>query len=499
MEEENKEKPLSDVIRELEEENEREAQEKEKLEEMKQEEVKVEEPKPVVPETPKEEPKKEKKSKKKLIIIISIIAGVLLLVGILLLILLGGKNKEYTVIFDSAGGTTYDNLKVQEGKTIYLTQTPLKEGYKFVCWEVDGSCTSTLEVTKDVIVKAKWEAVEDDSNKEFIITFDYGDGRPNKEIKVRKGNKIPPQPDPEREGYDFTGWEYENYTFYFEYEEVEKDMYLIATWHDQRNDEFVINFNSLGGSNVESQTIKKGKKVTEPKDPTKEGYTFVEWQLNGKKFDFNKEITSNLTLTALWQENIEVTFDSKGGSSVPSQKVKYGETVTRPADPTKENYYLDYWMLNGKKYNFDDKVTQSFTLEAKWGSKNYGMYREQSFGASCLRDNFGSPIAVGDKVTCHIGFELYVEDAVTKFGFDFIVGKGLKLVDADQRGITTQTFDDRHEYTPPTSKSLVDMVYEYEVTDISNPNELFISLKNIKFSTIKGDNYSQNDVTAKVN
>ena len=45
--------------------------------------------------------------------------------------------------------------------------------------------------------------------------------------------------------------------------------------------EYKVKFNSLGGSEVEAQTVGKGKKATRPADPIREGYTFVEWQLNG--------------------------------------------------------------------------------------------------------------------------------------------------------------------------------------------------------------------------
>ncbi len=400
MEEENKEKDLGDVIRELEAENEQEALEKEKLEEAKlvEEQKPVEEVKPVVPVTepvpvpPQTEPKQEeKKSKKKLIIIISIIVGVLLIAGILLLLLLGGK-KTFTVTYDTAGGTKIGAETVKKGEIVYLPSEPTKEGYKFVCWEYKGSCYTAIniEVKEDVTFKAKWEAVEDDSNTEYTITFEYENGRPSKTIKVRKGNTIPEQPDPTREGYDFICWEYNGYPFYF-YDEVDKDMTIYAKWHDQKDDEYIINFNSNGGSSVSSQTVKKGNKVVEPKEPTKEGYEFVEWRLNGSKFDFNKEISGNLTLIAEWREIITIKFDSNGGSSVPSQTVKYGGTVTKPADPTKANATFEGWYQGSNKYNFDDKVTNSFTLTAKW------------------KDTTPTPLS-GDKVTCEME---QTEDGIT--------------------------------------------------------------------------------------
>ena len=44
-----------------------------------------------------------------------------------------------------------------------------------------------------------------------------------------------------------------------------------------------------------------------------------------------------------------VTFDSNGGSEVPSQKVEAGGTVTMPDAPTKDGYVFAGW--------FTDNVT----------------------------------------------------------------------------------------------------------------------------------------------
>ena len=70
--------------------------------------------------------------------------------------------------------------------------------------------------------------------------------------------------------------------------------------------EFEITFDTNGGSNVSSLTIKKEGKITKPEDPTKEGYIFEGWYYNGKEFDFNTEVTKDMKLEARWTK-IEVT------------------------------------------------------------------------------------------------------------------------------------------------------------------------------------------------
>ena len=74
-----------------------------------------------------------------------------------------------------------------------------------------------------------------------------------------------------------------------------------------------------------------------------------------------------------------VTFDSKGGSDVESQKIESGKKATRPTDPTKdetktEAFAFDGWYtssdggttLSDTAFNFDTVIEKDITLYAKW-------------------------------------------------------------------------------------------------------------------------------------
>ena len=65
---------------------------------------------------------------------------------------------------------------------------------------------------------------------------------------------------------------------------------------------YTVEFNTDGGNAVSSVRVKKNKTVEKPTDPTKEGYKFVSWQLNGVDYDFTMPITDNIKLTAKWEE-----------------------------------------------------------------------------------------------------------------------------------------------------------------------------------------------------
>ena len=136
------------------------------------------------------------------------------------------------------------------------------------------------------------------------------------------------------------------------------------------NGKYEVKFNSDGGSKIETQTVKKNGKVEKPDDPEKEGYVFVEWQLNSKSYDFSKKVTKNMTLKAKWLPEIyvTVTFDSNGGSNVEAIEVVSGLKLDKDSitNPTREGYTFAGWYIGENKYDFSKKVTSNLTLTANW-------------------------------------------------------------------------------------------------------------------------------------
>ena len=156
---------------------------------------------------------------------------------------------------------------------------------------------------------------------------------------------------------------------------------------------YTISFNTDGGSEVVGQKVEEGETINKPADPTKDGYEFLGWYLNGTYFDFETDVESDLTLDAKWKEIVvednkddnkveedkkdedgdkekeEVTkytvkFDVDG--KITKKTVEKNKKVTKPADPTKDGYKFLGWYLGSTKYNFSNKVTKNITLKAKW-------------------------------------------------------------------------------------------------------------------------------------
>ena len=106
---------------------------------------------------------------------------------------------------------------------------------------------------------------------------------------------------------------------------------------------YTVTFQSEGGSEVASQ-IRANTPADQPADPTKEGYTFIGWYKGESKWNFETPVTADLTLTAKWQINrYTITFDTAGGSEVPSITQDYGTAITAPANPTKTGYTFAGW------------------------------------------------------------------------------------------------------------------------------------------------------------
>ena len=129
---------------------------------------------------------------------------------------------------------------------------------------------------------------------------------------------------------------------------------------------------TLDGKEVK---VKDGEKLTKPADPTKEGYKFLGWFVGDKEFNFDTPITEELNGI-----KIEARFE-KIDTPTPGEKewtvtlngkevkVKDGEKLTKPADPTKEGYKFLGWFVGDKKFDFDTPITKELNgikIEARF-------------------------------------------------------------------------------------------------------------------------------------
>lgn len=268
--------------------------------------------------------------------------GVLAIVCVLFL---SGCDKEtvneYIVTFNSNGGSNVALLTVKEGELATRPSNPTREGYTFVDWYLDlndsESYNFSKKVESNITLNAKWsqndipvqkedDPKEDDEPKTvtYKITLDSNGGSKVSNITYEKGKTLS-LPTPTRSGYKFLGW-YNGKTKVTKASQITKDVKLTAKWEKVEEPKpvaktFTVTFDSNGGTTVTSQTVKEGNKATKPANPTKEGYTFVEWQLSGKTYDFNNVLTSDVKLTAVWKKNVVYSYVLEDVSSSTTGEV----------------------------------------------------------------------------------------------------------------------------------------------------------------------------------
>jgi len=172
--------------------------------------------------------------------------------------------------------------------------------------------------------------------------------------------------DPTREGYLFKGWTLNNETYDFD-TPITKDIVLVAIWEKIPDPTYYkVIFDTDGGSDVETQTIKEGEVATE-EAPTRDGYRFKGWYVGNTKYNFALPVNENLTLVAQWERiQYHVYFDTQGGSAVNSILVNSGDAAVKPVSPKLSGYEFVAWTLDGETYDFDSAVTGDITLVAQY-------------------------------------------------------------------------------------------------------------------------------------
>lgn len=278
--------------------------------------------------------------------------------------------KKHTVTFDSGEGSKVDSQTVKEGDPVSKPDNPTREGYTFNGWLLGGDPYDfTTPVTKDVTLKAKWEKTKVES---YTVAFNSAEGSEVASQTVEQGKTAVKPDDPTREGYDFQGWLLNGQAYDWN-TPITGDITLTASWTEKAPTLFTVAFNTGGASNIPSQKVKEGDKAARPTDPKRTGYTFTGWQLNGKDYDWNTPITTDIILTATWQKNetpkpvfYTVKFDTGNGSKIDLQTIQQGGKVKKPADPTLNSYKFIGWQLDGKDYDFNTAVSKDMTLTAVW-------------------------------------------------------------------------------------------------------------------------------------
>ncbi len=261
------------------------------------------------------------------------------------------ETTEYTVSFDTDGGSTVPAQKVTTGGYASAPEAPTRDGFTFAAWTLNGvDYDFTAPVTGDITLIARWVAMGP-----YTVTFKDVDGTVLKTEEVPLTETATPPADPSRPGYAFIGWD-------TAYDRITGDLTVTAQYIRL----WTVQFKDYDGTSLKTEEVRDGEAATAPANPTRDGFTFTGWDT------VFTSVTGNLIVTAVYSQNpvvpttYTVSFDTLGFGTIPAQTVIDGATATKPADPVRTGWTFSGWTLNGASYNFSTPVTGSITLVATY-------------------------------------------------------------------------------------------------------------------------------------
>lgn len=321
----------------------------------------------------------------------------------------GVATTSYQVIFKAEDGTEIETKIVEYGKTVASVDLGDKYGYNFVGWvDQDGNAftfdndgNSVTEITRKTVLTAQW------AKKVYTIGPD---------LRINGGETVKAP----GKNYSWSPRYSGEYQDVIDYDKVFKDLTAKVEEVDKDNKP----------SKIEIKLCFPGKTPAN----TDEGGLFNEviTYFGQKGASWNPGVKNTAYIWGYATTYYDVSFDSKGGTAVDTQKnVQYGTTATKPENPTREGYrFLGWFTEDGKAFDFSTPITKSMTLTAKWEIVNINAYiiPITSDGTQLVGDGFDMALAAS--TLSRVGLPGYEdEDAVRIHFATFASSAG--LADAD--------------------------------------------------------------------
>ena len=156
--------------------------------------------------------------------------------------------------------------------------------------------------------------------------------------------------------------------------------------------QYTVTFNSDGGSNVPSQTVNEGATASKPTNPTKDGFTFLGWFLEGSSsiYDFSTPVTSDITLVAHWSEKVDPQPVSSNHGLSQDDPLSPAEAIALCDEAGAGNIVgVD------KQYYVKGVFDEGTTINTKY-SQWYGMLSGTQFKVSGATNDSGVAISETD-------------------------------------------------------------------------------------------------------
>ena len=289
-----------------------------------------------------------------------------------------------------------------------------------------------------------------------VFSQNYKDAPEAQVVSLQKGELVEKPDDPVRDGYKFGYWA-TNVAGNVEYDfstPVEGNLRLFAKWLlSEASFTFVYN----NGSEPTTQVVEVGEKVQRPEtDPIRTNYLFTGWysdQACTKLYDFNQEVTENISVYAGWkQTDATVTAVLYGDVTQDLGKVAIGEKLTRPADPVRADYRFTGWYsdrLCTTEYDFESVINSDVTIYAGWEQVKVTITLQPNYEgatATTLKADVGTTISgtdIDEPERTGYDFTGWYEDAEATSEFDFasVLNENITLYAGWERKTFTISFE----------------------------------------------------------
>ncbi len=270
---------------------------------------------------------------------------------------------EYTIRFvdydgtELASETLHYNDVVEAPQNLSRVNTP-EYTYEFTGWDSEVS---------NVTGNKTYTATYSETKNKYTITFVNEGVESSQEVEYGSMPQTPlinPTKDSDNVySYTFAGWDSEivAVTGNKTYTAVYTPKYI----------EYTIRFVDYDGTELTSETLHYNDEVEAPSNPSRANtaeytYEFIGWDSEVSN------VTGNKTYTATYSETknkYTVSFNTLGGNEITDIEVNYGDLITKPANPSKDNYNFSGWYIEEgciNQFNFNTPVTGPVTLFAKW-------------------------------------------------------------------------------------------------------------------------------------
>lgn len=197
-------------------------------------------------------------------------------------------NNEFQMIFSPNNETVIPNLTVHYQQVIEELPIPVKTGYQFIGWQINGT---VIELPYTFLYQHDVELVALYTRNKINVEFQDDDGTILKTQSVYNLGDATCE-EPTRYGYEFTGWS-----------RITTDEKIIFK-AQYKNRTYNITFASNSAQSIQSSLITFGQTITGLPTPTKENYMFVGWFLDGAKVEtpFVFNLDHDIILFAHWEK-----------------------------------------------------------------------------------------------------------------------------------------------------------------------------------------------------